>query len=102
MEYKGGDLMFSEVAFAVFAALLFFIGLLSGIGIEHERTMRRLREVAEAVNGKPCCGNCKEYNGTFCMKEWNNLDECYKVEWRDSKEPDEWCEDWEFDETWEE
>lgn len=58
--------------------------------------------MAEAVNGKPCCGNCKEYNGTFCMKEWNNLDECYKVAWRDAKEPDEWCEDWEFDETWEE
>lgn len=43
------------------------------------------------------CWNCLEYNGNFCMKEWNNLDECYKVVWRDSKDPFDRCEDWNHD-----
>lgn len=94
--------MFTEITFVLFCVFILIAGFLGGREYQYEVMMRRLREVAEAVNGKFCCGNCKEYNGTFCMKEWNNLDECYKVEWRDSKEPDEWCEDWEFDETWEE
>lgn len=49
------------------------------------------------------CWNCINYNGDFCTKEWNNLDEAYKVEWRDEKEPSDSCEDWEKDEdaVWE-
>ena len=48
---------------------------------------------------KPCCGNCKEYNGIYCTVYWNNLDECYKDTERDSREPeDDACEYWEYDE----
>ena len=45
------------------------------------------------------CWNCLNYNGDFCTKEWNNLDECYKVVWRDSKEPEDCCDDWALDDT---
>ena len=49
------------------------------------------------------CWNCKEYDGTFCTKFWNNLDECYKDTERDLREPDDRCEDWEEykDAVWE-
>lgn len=40
------------------------------------------------------CWNCNDYNGDFCTKLWNNLDESYKVTWRDSKKPSDCCEDW--------
>jgi hypothetical protein len=43
------------------------------------------------------CWNCTEYNGTFCTLLWNNLDEAYKVTWRDEKEPDDWCPSWHED-----
>lgn len=43
------------------------------------------------------CWNCKEYDGEHCMKYWNNADPCYHVGWRDDKEPDDKCEDWEHD-----
>lgn len=46
-----------------------------------------------------CCGTCMEYNGSYCMKYWNNLDECYKDKDRDSKDPEDYCEDYEYDET---
>lgn len=39
------------------------------------------------------CENCAEYDGYRCMKEWNNLDPSYYIDWRDDKEPDETCED---------
>ncbi len=42
------------------------------------------------------CGNCKEYDGNRCTKEWNNLDDCYYIPWRDDKEPDDCCDDWEY------
>lgn len=45
------------------------------------------------------CWNCRSFNGDFCTKYWNNMDECYKVTWRDEKNPDDCCEDWEYDET---
>ena len=45
-----------------------------------------------------CCGNCRHFNGDFCTKDWNNMDEAYKVSWRDAKEPDDWCEDYEEEE----
>ena len=43
------------------------------------------------------CWNCKLYNGDYCTKLWNNLDECYKDTERDERRPDESCEDWEHD-----
>lgn len=42
------------------------------------------------------CWNCWSYNGDFCTKEWNNMDECYKVAWRDEKKPEDCCDDWEL------
>ena len=43
------------------------------------------------------CWNCREYNGDFCTKLWNNLDECYKETERDLRDPDDKCDDWEKD-----
>ena len=49
-------------------------------------------------DGPERCGNCKHFDGTFCTKDWNNLDEAYKVDWRDEKSPEnDWCDDWEED-----
>ena len=50
----------------------------------------------------PCCQYCTEYNGDSCMKEWNNADPCYYIDWRDDKEPDDLCEDYEWNGEWEE
>lgn len=49
------------------------------------------------------CWNCLEYDGDRCMKEWNNLDPCYYIKWRDDKKPDDCCDDWREnpDITWE-
>ena len=43
--------------------------------------------------------NCLLYNGTYCMKEWNNLDERYKVPERDKKDPADTCDDCEVFES---
>ena len=96
MEHKGGDLMdFTVIVFVLFGILLLSLGFVCGMQYEYDRVMRRIAEVAEEV--KPCCGNCKEFNGMYCMKEWNNADECYLVKDRDSREPeDEPCELWEY------
>jgi len=70
-----------------------------GMYYENHLMMRRLEEVAKEVS--PCCGNCMEYNGRYCTKYWNNMDEDYLDKDRDSKEPDdEVCEDWEYDPDW--
>ena len=45
------------------------------------------------------CWNCKTYNGDFCTKLWNNLDECFKDTMRDLREPSDCCDDWEEDES---
>ena len=45
----------------------------------------------EIENG---CWNCMNYDGNRCTKEWNNLDPCYYIDWRDDKAPDDHCEDW--------
>lgn len=45
------------------------------------------------------CWNCRIYNGDYCTKLWNNLDECYKDTDRDVREPSDYCEDWEHDES---
>ena len=44
------------------------------------------------------CWNCRHYNGDFCTILWNNLDEAYKVTWRDERGPDDKCDEWEHDE----
>jgi hypothetical protein len=48
----------------------------------------------EKENG---CWNCMMYDGDRCTKEWNNLDPCYYISWRDDKEPDDYCDDWELE-----
>lgn len=47
---------------------------------------------------KKGCWCCLEYDGDRCHKEWNNDDECYYIDWRDDKEPDEICDDFDLDE----
>lgn len=92
--------MFTQIAFVVFCVLIMVAGFLGGMEYQYEKTMRRLKKVAEEKSIKPCCGNCLEYNGDFCTIYWNNLDECYKDTERDSREPeDEACEYWQLDET---
>ena len=44
----------------------------------------------------PCCRYCTEYNGDSCMKEWNNADEDYYFPERDDREPEESCDDYEW------
>jgi len=101
MEHKGGDLMFTEITFALFSVLMLAAGFFAGRQYEYNRIMRRLKEVMEEQkNIKPHCGNCWNYNGMYCTKEWNNLDECYLVKDRDSKEPEDVCDDWEFNPMW--
>jgi hypothetical protein len=100
MECTGGDLMdFTQMVLIVIGCLLFSIGFFAGRDFQYRLMMRRFAEVAEEI--KPCCGNCKEYNGDYCTKFWNNLDECYKDTERDARDPeDEACDDWELDEDW--
>ena len=51
---------------------------------------------------KRCCYNCTAYNGDYCTKYWNNYDEAYKVEDRDRKSPDDFCDDYDLNaEYWE-
>ena len=45
---------------------------------------------------KRCCSTCWEYDGDRCHKEWNNNDDCYYIPWRDDKEPEDVCDDWEY------
>ena len=83
--------MFETIVFAVFFLLLVVFGFLLGIQYENRRIRRRLKELTEEK--VPCCGNCSQYDGDRCMKEWNNLDECYYLPDRDDKEPEDVCED---------
>ena len=59
---------------------------------------REPEELDERYIPDPSCAYCKEYdNGKgICMKEWNNLDPCYYVDWRDDREPEESCEDYDW------
>ena len=92
--------MITEILFFLILTLFFSAGVLSGIIYEHAKMMRRLKKVAEEF--KPMCGNCTHYDGSWCTKDWNNMDKCYLDRDRDDKDPeDEACEDWEFDPDWE-
>ena len=42
-----------------------------------------------------CCGTCFYYDGTYCMKDWNNLDRDYCIPDRDEKEESDYCDDYE-------
>ena len=44
-----------------------------------------------------CCGNCDSFDGAYCMKSWNNLDEQYKDKDLDSREPTDTCDEWSGD-----
>ena len=82
----------------------------------HEQYMKDVAEHAKMIKcdpyyahchggGKvppPSCGYCAKYDGAHCTKEWNNLDPCYYIKWRDDKEPEDCCEDYEWDGEWEE
>ena len=41
-----------------------------------------------------CCGNCDNFDGDYCTKLWNNLDESYKDEDLDSRNPEDSCDEW--------
>ena len=53
-------------------------------------------EIDEMFVPEPCCKYCNSYNGDYCTKEWNNLDECYKVPERDEKDEYDVCDDYEW------
>lgn len=42
-----------------------------------------------------CCGSCRYYDGDYCTAQWNNADRDYCVPERDSRNPDDFCDDWE-------
>lgn len=42
-----------------------------------------------------CCDNCRYYNGDYCIREWNNADESYKLTERDARKPEDYCDYWE-------
>ena len=41
------------------------------------------------------CDNCRYFNGDYCIREWNNADESYKLTERDARNPGDYCDDWE-------
>ena len=45
-----------------------------------------------------CCGNCWHYDGDRCTKLWNNHDEDYYLPERDDKDPQDICDDYEYNE----
>ena len=44
------------------------------------------------------CENCRYYNGDYCMRDWNNAEEDYKVPERDARDPDDYCDEYESEE----
>lgn len=42
-----------------------------------------------------CCGNCYNWDGSHCTKDWNNLDPSYRKP-DDDRDPDEFCDDHEW------
>ena len=50
----------------------------------------------------PACKYCTEYDGDRCMKRWNNADPVYYSPDLDDHEPDDLCEDYEWNGEWEE
>ena len=95
--------MWSEIVVIVFGFLLYVLGFVLGKLYENRRVMERLEALTHDMNPDvtPSCGNCYDFNGIYCTKLWNNLDECYLDKERDSRDPeDEPCEDWQYDPMW--
>lgn len=40
------------------------------------------------------CENCFHYDGGYCTKDWNNMDDDYMIPERDEKDPDDYCDDY--------
>ena len=40
------------------------------------------------------CENCGHFDGDYCMKEWNNAEEDFKVPERDARQPEDYCSDY--------
>ena len=53
-------------------------------------------KMIDELDNPNCCGNCIHYNGSYCTRMWNNMDEDYKTD-EDEKEPEDYCDDWEWD-----
>ena len=49
-------------------------------------------------DNKRRCENCLYFDGTYCIREWNNADEDYLISERDEREPDDYCDDYEWNE----
>lgn len=47
----------------------------------------------------PVCEYCMKYNGEACTKCWNNNDESEYFPERDDRDPDDTCDEWEWDEN---
>ena len=52
-------------------------------------------KMIDRLDDPRCCDNCTHYDGTYCTKEWNNLDEDYLITERDKKNWNDFCDDWE-------
>ncbi len=72
---------------------------------EHEKSCRYdaayRHECGAGIVPSPSCRYCTEYNGTYCMKEVNNLDETLIIPDRDERDPYDLCEDYEWSGEWE-
>ena len=45
-----------------------------------------------------CCQNCINYVDDCCWKDINNMDESLLDRERDAREPEDTCDDWEYNE----
>lgn len=52
-------------------------------------------KMIDALENPYCYDNCRLYNGEYCIREWNNADESYKLTERDARHPDDSCDNWE-------
>lgn len=50
---------------------------------------------AQGVSSMFACKKCLHYNGRFCTKDWNNLEEDYLITERDEVDPDDFCDEYE-------
>ena len=53
-------------------------------------------EIDEMFIPEPCCRYCTHYNGDYCTKDWNNMDESYCITDRDEKDEYDVCDDYEW------
>ena len=53
-------------------------------------------EIDDMFIPEPCCNYCTSFNGDYCTKYWNNMDESYKDPDRDERDPCDVCDDYEW------